>query len=692
MKKFTDKEKSEIHARALKEFEAIQDKERDERTQGVEDLRFVHVAGAQSTESQNFDKRKDVYRGEVNRLAGLVDQVTGGQRENRMGIKYLATGSNPDPKAADIQSGIFRNIDNLSDADNKRDNAFNENVTCGWGGWGLITEFVPGTFEKMPKYREIKSAVTSLYFHVDAKEYTKKDAPSAFLTSSIHPDTFKVKYPNATTTEFNVDQYAKDWITKDDILLAEYWWKEKKNTTIAQMTDGSVIDLGQEKAVLDELAAKGITIAKRANGEDMTRIDEDSHTVYMAIMNGVEFLTDPQEFPSKYIPLFPEFGRTVTIENQTYTRGLARFAKDAQMNYNYETSNQIQIGAESMDDPIFVTAAMAKGHVTELQNLKVDRPPVVILEHDQNVPNGPKRLGAPAVQTMAMARIKQSEMDIYATTNMYPPSLGLNVGLESGVALKHQDEKGDRGSYVFVDNHMKTMKHSAEVMDDILSNIITTQRAMDVLNIDGTVENVMVNEAQFDDMGMAILDEQTGKEVIVNDLRPNFRTTVDISKAYSTRKEESFTELTELAVSDPSFMAISTDLRAKNANTLDSDELHKRARKMMIQQGIIEPSEDEVKELGLDQPQQPDPNTQALTDNIAMDTVLKQTQVELNDIKVDSEIAKNIKSANDSYNALLDAQQKSVESGIPLTPNDFQARNDALAVIEIVQSAVKIPG
>lgn len=687
---FTKEQLDKLHLTALKQFASIQDKERTARDQAIEDMRFTNVVGAQSEDS--FDKREDVYRGEINRVAGLVDQVTGGQRENRTGIKYLPSGENTDNDAAEVKSGIARNIENLSDATTIYDQSFDESVTCGFGGWGIITEFEDDGFDQMPRFRGIRSAASSLFFDVNAIDYTKKDAQHAFLVTGVHPDLFESEYPDATITDFPRERYADaiytDWFSPDQTLIAEYWWKEPKNKTIAQMTDGRVIDVDEEKDVLDELAAKGITIVKNKSGKDKTRTFK-GHTVFMAKMNGAQWLSKPKEFPSKYIPLIPEYGRVAHIENETYIRGLIRFAKDAQRIYNQETSNQVQIGAEMMDDPIWASAAQVKGYENDYENYKTERKPVMLFNPDPDNPGPPSRTGAPSVQQMAMSRIKQAEMDIYATTNMYPPSLGLNVGLESGIALQHQDEKGDRGSYVFVDNHMKSMKYSAEILEDIMSRILDTQRVMDVLSIDGSIESVTVNEPEINEFGEAVTDEETGKEVIVNDLRGSFRTVVDISKAYNTRKEESLEQLINLISADDTFRAISTDLVAKNSSILESDELFKRARRLMIKQGIIEPTKEEVKELGLDQQQPPDPQTQALTDNITMDSTLKQSQIELNDTKVDQIIADNIKKVTDSYQQLIDAYDKQMEAGIPLSQAEHQTRLDALAMIEIEQSKIK---
>ena len=680
---FTEDELKKLHTTALKQFEAVQDRERDSRKLAIFDMRFTNVVGAQSENS--FDSREDTYNGEINRVAGLVDQVTGGNRENRSGIKYIPTGDSADNDTAKIQTGLARNIENESDAFTVYDQAFDETVTGGFGGWRILTEFEDEGFDQNIRIKGIRSAASSLFFDVNATEYTKKDSKHAFLVTGVHPDLFESEYPDATITDFPTEKYADEWsngwFTQEDVKTAEYWWKCQCNKNVALLSDGRVIDKDEEKDVLDEIEDLGITIERE-------RVVK-THKVFMAKMNGAEWLSEPKEFPSKYIPLIPEYGRVAHIEGETHIRGLVRFARDAQMIYNYETSNQVQIGAEMLDDPIWMTAAQAKGYEKQLENYKTERPPVMLYNSDADSPGAPKRTGAPSVQRGAMMRVKQAEMDIYATTNMYPPSLGLNVGLESGVALRHQDEKGDRGSYVFVDNHLKSIKYTGEIIDDMIGRVYDTERLISILNVDGTVEAVTINQFKRDELGVPITDNQTGKEVVVNDLSAKFGTVVDVSKAYSTQKEESLDQLIAMITADDTFRAISTDLVAKNANVIESDELHKRARKLMIKQGIIEPTQEEIQELGLDQPQQPDPAQDALIDNLNMDTEKKKTEITLNDAKEAQTVADTQAKTVKSYQDLIDAYQAQIDAGIPLGRDELKLMNDAQAMIEIAHSQVR---
>jgi hypothetical protein len=664
---------AKLHTKALKQFETIQDSERESRELAVEDMRFVNVEGAQWED--DFDKREDKPRLTVNRVAGLVDQLMGEQRQGRASIKYLAMSADASEESAKIKSGLVRNIENESDAHSIYDSSFDEMVTGGFGGWRILTEFEDDSFDQVIKLEPL-----------DAIKYDKRDAKYAFLVTDVHPNSFERDYPDATTTSFPRDKYTesfnREWFGEEKIKIAEYWYKCKCKKNIALLSDGRVIDVDEEADVLDEIKGLGIEVLKERTVE--------THKVFMRKMNGAEWLSEPEEFPSKFIPLVPEYGKITHVEGKTYIRGLTRFSKDPQRIYNYATSAVVEATANAPKDPIWITAAQAKGYESDLESFNTKNSPFMLYNSDPEAGGVPQRGGAPQVQQALMAQIQQGEMDIYATSNIYPPSLGMNPGLQSGKALIHQDEKGDRGSFVFSDNHLKSIRYGGEIIDDIIPKVYDRERVVKVMNLDGSVELETINKFETDVLGVKIKDQQTGKEVVVNDLTAGkYGTIVDTAPMYKTQKEESFNQLVELAKASPIFAEFATDLIAKNLSALESDELHKRIRKKMVMAGTIDPTDEEVQEFGLDQPQQPDPQQVALTDNINMQTEQLKSEITLNDAKEAETIANTQSKTMDTYKKLVEAYEKQLEAGIPLTPADLALKTQAQAMIELANEQVK---
>jgi hypothetical protein len=423
-----------------------------------------------------------------------------------------------------------------------------------------------------------------------------------------------------------------------------------------------VINQDEEKDVLDELAAKGITVKK-------TRTVK-SHKVEMYLLDGAGVLEGPKAWAGKFIPLIPMFGRQSHIEGRTYTRGLVRFAKDPCRIYNYETSAIVETNALTPKDPIWYTPAQVKNHEAKYRNFANSNSPFMPYNPDPKAPGAPQRGGAPAVQQGSLQILQQAGMDIYHVTGMQPPSLGANPELKSGKAIQAQERLGDRGSYIFSDNLSKSIEYTGEILLDLIPRIYDTARQVRIMQQDGETENVEINT-----VNQEILDEQTGEAVLVNDLSMGkYDSVTETGPAFATQRLESAQQIIDLIGTSPQFEALAMDLVAKDLPILESKELVKRVRKQMIQQGIVEPTEEETKELGLDQPQQPDPQQTAITENIQIQTEKLISDIENQDAKTLQTQVDTQQATIAAYEKLIDTFKTQVEAGIPLTQDDHNIR------------------
>jgi hypothetical protein len=474
---------------------------------------------------------------------------------------------------------------------------------------------------------------------------------------------YEDRFPDSKAVSWDQEKFTNagcsTWLEDDSIRVAEYWVKTPIDKNIALLSDGRVIDVDEEKAVMDELAEQGVTIIRQRKVK--------SHKVEMYLMDGSGILEGPQDWAGKFIPLIPMYGRQSSIENQTFTRGVVRFAKDSQRIYNYTTSAAIETAALTPKDPIWLTAKQAEGHQERLQNFNTRNDPFLFYNADPSAPGAPQRGGAPAVQGAFIQQIQQASMDLYHTTNMQPPSLGANPELKSGKAIQAQERLGDRGSFIFTDNLVKSQEYTAEILVDLIPRIIDTERQVRVMAQDGESENVFVNQS--------VIDKTTREKVLVNDLsQGKYDVVAATGPAFATQRQESAQQIIDLIATSPMFENLAMDLVAKDLPILESKELTKRVRKIQIQQGIIEPTEDEIKELGLDKPQQPDRQQEAITTNIEIQTEKLISEIENKDADTLSKKVDTQQATIEAYEKLIDTFKTQVEAGIPLSQADHNIR------------------
>lgn len=670
-----------IHSLALERFSRIEKKERDQRKLAVEDIKFAQTEDGQWDEGAK-EKRRNRPRFTINRVAGAIDQLIGDQRQNRTDIKVRPVSGGATEETAKVMTGLIRNIESTSKASNAYDTAFDEVVNGGFGGWRVITEFNDDdAFEQDVKIKPINTATTSLWFDDSADEYDKRDALFAFLTVDMSQDEHKRRFPKAPISEWqqekmNNSSCAGSWIGDDSVRVAEYWVKTPITKNIALLSDGRVIDTDEEKSVLDELSAQGITVKQIRTVK--------SHKVEMYLLDGGNILEGPKAWAGKFIPLVPMFGRQSHIEGQTYTRGIVRFAKDANRIYNYETSAIVETNALTPKDPIWYSPAQVKGHEAKYRNFANSNSPFMPYNPDPKAPGAPQRGGAPAVQGASLQILQQSSMDLYHVTGMQPPSIGVNPELKSGKAIQAQERLGDRGSYIFTDNLSKSIEYTGEILLDLLPRIYDTARQIRIMQQDGETENVEINT-----INQEVIDEQTGDPVLVNDLSAGkYDVATDTGPAFATQRQESAQQIIELMTQSPQFASLALDLVAKDLPILESQELTKRVRKQMIQQGIVDPTDEEIEALGLNQPQAPDPQQEAITTNIEMQTEKLISDIENQDAKTAETTIKTQQATIDSYKTLIDAYKLQAEAGIPFTQSDHNIRVKQQDIIEEGQQAI----
>jgi len=259
--------------------------------------------------------------------------------------------------------------------------------------------------------------------------------------------------------------------------------------------------------------------------------------------------------------------------------------------------------------------------------------------------------------------VEQAARDVETTTGLHAPAMGHGAALMSEKSMMSQAEKGDRGVFMFGDNLQKSIAYTGKVLVDLIPKIYDTERLVRVLGEDGTSEVIKINEAAFDEFNQTVIDEQTGNQVIVNDLsQGRYDVETVTGAAYTTKRKESLEQLIELANASPEFAEISGDLIAKNIDALEGQEIADRMRKVYIQKGVAEPTEEEIKEMGLGESQQPDPQTIALIENLNSQTAKNESDIANDQVEREKKMAETAKIQADTEAQLLEIDL--IESGV----------------------------
>ncbi len=606
-------DKRDILQEARDRFANSEIAEQKNRIKGVSDLRFLN--GDQwpakiRTAREEADRPCET----INKLPGHIDQILGEIRQNKMSIKVLPTGKPASKAVAEQLEGLIRSIENLSKSDIVYKTGAEGAINSGRGAWRIVTDYIDDdVFDQEIRLKRIKNPYT-VYFDPTAEEWDKRDGRYAFITEWVPEDEYKKRYPKADISNFSalaVGDSRQLWYKEKKVRVAEYWVKEPKKKTILLLSDGRVVEEENWAKALPELKANERVHHSTPEGEvregpapegsglaevvvnevptEKRRRKVDSHEIVSYIVSGAEVISGPHPWAGKYIPIIPVWGKELNIEGEDFVRGQVRFAKGPQRMYNYERNAEIERVALAKQPPVRLTPEQIEGHEhmwNSEANFKYQ-----LYNHVQNQP-APLDVQPPQVSTGNVQQSAIAADEIKATTSIFDASLGARSNETSGIAIRERKMQGNIANYTYLDNLIRAIWFTGEILVDLIPRIYDTERQEMILGEDDKQTEITINQV--------VEDEGSGATTIVNDLSiGKYSVAVSVGPHYVTKRQETVVNLIELSQAAPMVATLGADLIVSNLDFSGADELAARLRKA-LPPGVVEDDEPE-------EPKQPSP-------------------------------------------------------------------------------------
>lgn len=621
---YKEMEVNELLAEARKMFKEAEEATEEQFIEMIEDLKFLD--GEQWNTTLEADRNKD---GRpclvINKLPTFLDRITGDQRQNRPGIKVKPVDSEADPETAEVLTGLIRNIEVQSDADQAYDTAFDSAVACGLGVLRIITEYEDDeNFDQVLELARVKNPF-ACYFDPMATRFDKSDGQFCFQTEKIRRGEFERKYPNADSSEFNSnrDDYG-GWVEPDHLRVAEFWVKDivKSKVYLIQYegeTEPEVVtELPSQEAYEDD----STTFTPRTYAIIKER-EAEGHKILWYRISYNDILEGPIEWPSKYFPLIPVLGKEINIENQSRLRGIVRHAKDPQRLYNYNRSMGAETVALAPRMPYIVTPAMVAGFQNQWDSMHKRNYNYLLANVDIMAPGLlPQRQSGAQVATGIQNEVIVSDQELHDTVGLQPPAIGKRGRGTSGKAIEAEQRGSEIGQSVFGANLVRALKHAGRVLVDMIPRIYDVERIVTILNEDGTDKQVPVNQ-QFK-------DENTGKDKKHDLTIGKYDVVVSVGPSYQTQREEAAEGMINLIQAIPDVGPLVMDLAVQMQDWPYADEIAKRLKKT-IPKEITE----EVDEEGGQPQPEPPPDPMQQVQMQAAQLQLQEAQVKIEQEKAE---------------------------------------------------------
>jgi hypothetical protein len=406
------------------------------------------------------------------------------------------------------------------------------------------------------------------------------DAEWCFITEDILKEEYERMFPDATpiSTLYSQgvgDQGISSWLQEDTIRIAEYFYNTYEKATLHLYPDNQTAYRGtpQDKQLT---AMFGKPIRSR---------EVDRKKVMWMKTNGFDVLQE-REWAGKWIPVVRVIGNEWEVDGQMYISGLVRNAKDAQRMYNYWTSQEAEMLALAPKAPFIGYGGQFEGYEMQWKTANTTNWPY--LEVNPDVTDGagavlplPQRAPPPLPQTGLIQAKMGAADDIKGTTGQYDASLGMQGNERSGKAILAREKQGDVGTYHYVDNLARAIRHITRQIVDMIPKIYDTQRIARIIGVDGEVDMVKFNPSQAepvkeirDQMGALI-------EKVYNPSVGTYDVMVTTGPGYMTKRQEALDAMSMILQSNPQLWTVAGDLFIKNMDWPGAQEMAARFKKIL---------------------------------------------------------------------------------------------------------------
>ena len=489
----------------------------------------------------------------INVLPQFIKQVTNEQRQQRPAGTVNPVGNGADIDTAQIEQGIVRHIEVLSDAEVADDYAFEYMVRIGFGYERLDTKLTSPKGDQQEICVRLIRNPFCVYLDPNAQELDRSDARWGFLVEDIPVSEFKEQYKDsklaigaATLNEYmSVGDMTPGWASNSGPLptvrVAEYWCFKNPDDEEISWSKITALDVLDREATIWES-----------------------------------------------VPLLGVYGDDLIVNGRRHQAGLVRFAKDPQRAKNYWTSAATEMIALAPKAPYVGVVGQFKTKRAQWEQANYRN--LSYLEYDPVTAAGtlapaPQRNAVePPIQAMN-AMLQLATIDLQATTRLNDANLGMTKRPdESGKAVLARQKQGNVATLDYSDNLSRMIRRRTRMILKAIPKVYTAPKIQRIINPDSSVKQVGIYNSKNDDeteafAAIAQMDPEIKKiyDIGVGD----YDVTVSVGPSYQTKRQEATATGMELLQTDPQLLPIIGDLVVGEMDIPNAREIAKRMKAML---------------------------------------------------------------------------------------------------------------
>jgi hypothetical protein len=398
-----------------------------------------------------------------------------------------------------------------------------------------------------------------VYFDPNSNEPDGSDAEKCLITEVISKEAFRKMYPGADDGGgFNprgTGDSQSEWITKEDIRIAEYFYTEMKRTKLLLLSDGTTVYEDEKPSESMMLEAGIYVVSKR---------ETIKKQIKWCKLTGMQVL-EQKDWVGRYIPVVPVYGQQIIVDSKKKKFGLTRMAKDPQRMYNFWSTALTESVALAPKAKFLLAEGQDEGHEMEWNTANIKSMPV--LRYKQTDADGkpapvPTRIQPEPPPTGMVTALQGLNSDLMAVVGIYDPAQ-LPQGMISGKALNGQQQQTDMTNFHYYDNLTRSIRQSGRICLDLIPHIYSEERVLRIIGADGKGELVNINQRAMDEQGV---------EKVLNDVTVGeYDIVMETGPGYASKRAEAVDSMMNLLTADPNLMQQAGDLIFRNMDFPGAD-------------------------------------------------------------------------------------------------------------------------
>lgn len=559
-------------------------------------------------------------------------QILGEQQRNTMDLIVRGRNEEVEQDKINLVEGLMRNIMYENNFDRVQQVAFRYALLGGYGAIKIGYDYEnEDSFNKVIKIHQITDP-TRCYWDRNINNVDKNKGDFCGYLYRVTKKHFEDMYPDLPRPYSFPDYYQGntryvDWVTNDDIVVAEDYKKEYFEKTLVLLSDGTSHDKkdvqdyiekfqAAQRAVLDGvvLAPPGFDAFGTLEVTEERRVKDWKIMQRKLVYNEI---LEESEFPGKELPIVFVDGDSTYDGDEQVIHSFAKYAFDDQRLYNY-VMNEVAIHVNnSRKEKWLGTPENFEGHEDEWRN--PDRVlGALTAKPDPVTGNMPNVVQPPPFPTSLVGLGENIQGNIQEILGRYEAVRGAQGAEISGTAIASRIAQGNSTSFVYFKNLGEAVEKVGRIMLGMIPEVYDTQREVTIKGRDDELTTVTINSP-------------SGMNEYENDLTDlNYSVYLQAGPSFEVQKAEELKLLSQFASSNPQLQMALADKIAANLNLENTEEIVATTKKV---QELILPPQLTAEEGEPIPPPQPNPELMIEQDKLRIQAQQEANRAEENRIK-----------------------------------------------------------